>query len=125
MPRVIHFEVSADDPERASKFYKNVFGWNIQKWGGPKDYWLVSTGADTQPGINGGLFKREGPVNYVNTVRVDSVDQYVSKVEAGGGRVVVPKMTLPGIGYLVYCQDTEQNVFGMIEELPGEDGDAR
>jgi uncharacterized protein len=117
MPRVIHFEVSADDPERASQFYAGVFGWEIQKWDGPntKDYWLVSTGAVDQPGINGGLFKREGPVNYVNTIEVPSVEDYIAKVTEHGGRVVVPKTTIPGVGYLVYCQDTESNVFGIMQ----------
>ena len=125
MPRVVHFEISAEEAERAVGFYRGVFGWEFRHLGGPRDYWLVTTGDEGEPGINGGVFRREGPVNYVNTVKVDSVDEYVSKVEAGGGRVVVPKMTLPGIGFLVYCQDTEQNVFGMIEELPEEDGAAR
>jgi predicted enzyme related to lactoylglutathione lyase len=116
MPRVVHFEVSADDTERASRFYSNVFGWEIQKWGGPKDYWLVSTGTEDQPGINGGLFKRDGPVNYVNTIDVPSVDDYVARITEHGGRVVVPKTTIPGVGYLVYCQDTENNVFGIMQE---------
>jgi predicted enzyme related to lactoylglutathione lyase len=116
MPRVIHFEVSADDPERAGKFYSNVFGWKIQKWEGPKDYWLVSTGADDQPGINGGLFKREGPVNYVNTIDVPSIDEFVEKITEQGGGVAMPKMAIPGVGYLIYCRDTENNIFGIMQE---------
>lgn len=117
MPRVIHFEVSADDPERASQFYSGVFGWDIQKWDGPstKEYWLVSTGAEEQPGIDGGLFKREGSVNYVNTIDVPSVDDYIARITEHGGSVVVPKTTIPGVGYLVYCQDTENNVFGIMQ----------
>ena len=55
MPRVIHFEIVAEKPERAMKFYKEVFGWEFNKWNGPQDYWLVKTGEDSQPGINGGL----------------------------------------------------------------------
>ena len=58
--RVIHFEVSVDNPERAKKFYENVFGWNINKWG-PEDYWLVMTGEKTEPGIDGALKKRDEP----------------------------------------------------------------
>jgi uncharacterized protein len=115
MPRVIHFEVSAEDTDRASQFYESVFGWSIQKWGGPRDYWLISTGADEEPGINGGIFKREGPVNYVNTIDVPSVDEFVARITEHGGREVVPKMAIPGVGDLVYCQDTEGNVFGILE----------
>ena len=115
MPRVVHFEVSADDPDRASEFYQSVFGWNIEKWGGPKDYRLVSTGADDQPGINGGIFKREGQINYVNTIDVPSVDEFVAKITEHGGREVVPKVMIPGVGFLVYCQDTEGNVFGIMQ----------
>lgn len=119
MPRVIHFEVGADDPDRASQFYESVFGWNIQKWGGPKDYRLISTGANDQPGINGGIFKREGQINYVNTIDVPSVDEFVAKVTEHGGKEVVPRTTIPGVGDLVYCQDTEGNVFGILQPESG------
>ena len=115
MPRVIHFEVSAEDTERASRFYQGVFGWDIQKWGGPRDYRLISTGAEDQPGINGGIFKREGQVNYVNTIDVPSVDDFAARITEHGGREVVPKVAIPGVGYLVYCQDTEGNVFGILQ----------
>lgn len=54
MPRVVHFEVHADDPERAANFYSGVFGWELAKWEGPQDYWLITTGPDDEPGINGG-----------------------------------------------------------------------
>ena len=74
MPRVIHFEISADDPQRAADFYTKIFGWEIKKWPGPQDYWLVTTGPNDKPGINGGLFKRQGPVGHVNTIDVPSVD---------------------------------------------------
>ena len=58
MPRVVHFEIHAGDPDRAVNFYKTLFGWNFQKWEGPMEYWLVTTGSDDQPGINGGLYKQ-------------------------------------------------------------------
>jgi predicted enzyme related to lactoylglutathione lyase len=118
MPRVVHFEISADEPERAVKFYTDVFGWNTEKWGGPKDYWLVTTGAKDEPGINGGVFKREGPVNFVNTIDVPSVDDFAAKVTEHGGKVVVPRMAIPGVGYLIYCKDTENNVFGIMQGDP-------
>src|SRR5204863_10015325 len=48
---------SASNPERAANFYRKAFGWKIEKWPGPTDYWLVNTGAEGTPGINGGLMK--------------------------------------------------------------------
>src|SRR3990172_1844198 len=58
MSRVVHFEISADNPERAVKFYHNVFGWKITRWDGPMDYWIITTGRDKEPGINGGMIKK-------------------------------------------------------------------
>jgi len=116
MPRVVHFEIHADDPERAVKFYQDVFGWEIVKWEGPQDYWLITTGPDDDPGINGGLMKRSDPsASTWNTVEVPSVDEFTAKVVESGGKVVMPKTAIPGVGYQAYCQDTEGNVFGLHE----------
>lgn len=115
MPRVVHFEINADDPARASKFYSSVFGWNINKWDGPIDYWMVDTGEDG-PGINGGVTKRMQPnLATVNTVTVDDLDAYMKKVEAAGGKIVVPKGPIPGMGWLAYAIDSEGNTFGLME----------
>jgi len=116
MPRVIHFEINADQPERAVDFYTKVFGWKANKWEGPMEYWLIVTGEDAAPGINGGLVRRAHPgASTVNTVDVPSVDEYVAKITKAGGQVVVPKMAIPGVGYLVYCLDTEGNTFGIMQ----------
>src|ERR1700683_3795781 len=98
MPRVVHFEISADDPQRAVDFYARVFGWTITKCPGPQDYWLVKTGETPEPGIDGGIFRRQGPVGHVNTVSVVSVDATAKEVESAGGKIVVPKMAIPGVG---------------------------
>jgi uncharacterized protein len=63
MNRVIHFEIHAANPQRAISFYKNVFGWEFNNWGGSEDYWLIRTGPDDKPGINGGLIKRRGEID--------------------------------------------------------------
>ncbi len=116
MPRVVHFEIPADDPQRASRFYSKVFGWKLDKWEGPMEYWMVTTGDPAAPGINGGLMKRRHPGQpVVNTLDVPSVDEYVAAVEKQGGKVVVPKMAIPGVGWLAYCTDTEGNIFGMMQ----------
>jgi uncharacterized protein len=119
MPRVVHFEINSDDPERAVKFYQKVFGWKIEKWNGPVDYWLVNTGPKDQPGINGGITKRMNPqASTYNTVDVPSVDEFTKRIVESGGKVVVPRMAVPGVGYMAYCADTEGNVFGIMQEDP-------
>lgn len=117
MSRVTHFEISVDDPERAIKFYTDAFGWEIKKWEGPMDYWLIMTGPKDQPGIDGGLMKREHPgASTTNTIDVPSVDEFISKITEAGGKIVAPKQSIPGVGYFAYCQDTEGNTFGIMEE---------
>ena len=119
MPRVIHFELTADDPERATQFYSKVFGWQIQKWEGPQDYWLITTGEAGTLGIDGAIMRRgdfSAPV--INTIDVPSVDEFVAKITANGGSVVAPKMPIPGIGYFAYCKDTEGNMFGVMQSDP-------
>ena len=125
MPRVVHFEIYADQPERAVKFYTKVFGWTVKKWEGPMDYWLLDTGKK-EPGINGAIMKREKPkagrcddvIAYVCTIGVDSVDKYVPKIQANGGKITRPKSPIPGVGYFAECLDPEGNVFGIMHDDP-------
>lgn len=121
MSRVIHFEIQAEQPERAIKFYQDVLGWKFQKWDGPMPYWMIDTGEGM--GINGGLMPRQGPrptdgasVNcYTCVVDTDNVDALVAKIPTVGGQCVVPKMAVPGVGYLAYFKDTEGNIFGAMQ----------
>jgi len=126
MPRVIHFEIHAENPERAVSFYEQVFGWQLGKWNGPEEYWLILTGPDGQPGINGGLLRRRGPApaegqpvnTFVCTIEVPALDEYINKVTSKGGSMAVPKMAIPGVGWLAYVKDTEGNLFGMMQADP-------
>ena len=126
MSRVVHFEIHAENPERAVQFYSAVFGWSIQKWDGPAEYWLIRTGEPSERGIDGGLLRRRGPapaegqcVNaFVCTVGVPSVDATVSAVTASGGVLAMPKMPVPGVGWLAYFKDTEGNIFGAMHNDP-------
>jgi uncharacterized protein len=118
MPRVIHFEIAADDPNRCVKFYQQAFGWEIKSWGGPQDYWLATTGKDSEPGINGGIMRRSGPQPVVNTIDVPNYDAAVAKVKAAGGKVVTDKMGVPGVGWMAFCEDTEGNRFGIMQIDP-------
>jgi predicted enzyme related to lactoylglutathione lyase len=123
MPRPVHFEIHADDPERAIAFYGQAFGWSFHKWDGPMPYWLVTTGPDERPGINGGLLQRQGGspadggVNaFPCTLDVSSVDDALAAVTGAGGTVVMPKEAIPGIGWLAYAKDPEGNLFGMMQD---------
>jgi predicted enzyme related to lactoylglutathione lyase len=124
MPRVIHFEIHAEDPDRAIRFYQGLFGWEFTKWTGPMDYWLIKTGPDSQPGINGGMVRRQGTIDgqaviaYVCTIDVSSVDELLQAIPARGGSIALPKMPIPGIGWLAYAKDTEGNIFGIMQADP-------
>ena len=121
MSRVIHFEVHAENPERAVKFYSALFGWEFTKFPGPEEYWLIKTGPDDQRGIDGGLIRRRGVIDgqaviaYVCTIDVSSVDKYAEKISENGGSIVVPKMPIPHVGWLTYAKDTEGNIFGIMQ----------
>ena len=83
MNRVVHFEVYTNDPKAVQPFYQDVFGWKFQKFeGGPIEYWLITTGVDPQPGINGGLARpREGQSpGILNTIGVSSLDESMKKM---------------------------------------------
>lgn len=125
MGRVTHFEIHAADTERAVGFYSALLGWEFQKWGGPMDYWLISTGPEGTPGINGGLMKRQHPISgndgviaYVCTASVTDLDVRVARALQLGGATALPKMPVPGVGWLAYLKDTEGNVFGLMQPDP-------
>jgi hypothetical protein len=121
MPRPVHFEIEAGEPERAMKFYGELFGWTFKQWG-EEPYWLVTTGDPKAPGIDGGLMPRRGagpdgaqPVNaFVCIVDVPDIDAALARVVALGGTITVPKMAVPTVGWLGYAKDPEGNVFGMM-----------
>ena len=115
--RVIHFEIEADEPERLKKFYGDAFGWQYYPFGDPASpYWLTDTGSEPMPGIDGGILKKNMPEGgVINVIRVDSVDASLEKIRDAGGTVCVPKRAVPGVGYLAYCLDPEENVFGLMQ----------
>jgi len=116
MSRVIHFDLSAENPERAAEFYRGVFDWKVNKWEGSEDYWLIQTGTDVEPGVTGGVAGRIKPEDTTAVVfDVESVDEVSKKVVDAGGKVRESKKTIPGVGYLIMCRDTEGNTFGIMQ----------
>ena len=122
MARAVHFEIHAANPPALIAFYTTLFGWTFNKWDGG-EYWMIHTGPDDQPGINGGLIPRRGDlpaamaaVNaFVITVDVDDVEACVSRARSAGGSVALPTMAVHGIGWLAYVKDPDGNIFGMMQ----------
>ena len=117
MPTITHFDIPADDLERASKFYAELFGWKIEKVPGPMDYYFIhTTNEKGEQGVGGGMAKRDNPQDRItNYIDVPSIDEYLAKVEKLGGKVILTKTPVPGFGYLAVCLDTENNAFGLWE----------
>ena len=124
MPTIVHFEIPSDDIERSKKFYNGLFGWKIDKWSGSEampegmEYWLISTADDKgNKALGGGMMKKQSPQQQgiTNYFDVKSVQEYSAKVEQLGGKVISPKMPVPGMGYIAICTDTENNGFGIFE----------
>ena len=126
MARPGHFEIHSGEPEKAIAFYSGAFDWKFTSWGGPVEYWLITTGDPSEPGIDGGLVRRRGAapeegqaVNaYVCTIMVSSLDETHEKVLQLGGTVALAKNAVPGVGWLAYFHDPEGNIFGAMQSDP-------
>ena len=116
---VVHFEIPAEDPEKISSFYSDLFGWKIEKGQGPTEYWLVRTFAEGQQGVNGGIFRKDSPqLQPVNYIGVESVEEYSKRAEAVGGKVVFAKSPVPQQGWFAQLLDPEGNLFALWEDYP-------
>lgn len=119
---VVHFELPADDLERAQAFYREAFGWTLNSVPG-MGYVLVSTtptdeqGAPREAGaINGGMLRRQEPVSApVITIQVESIDQALERIERLGGSVARGRHAVGTMGFAAYVRDTEGNVVGLWE----------
>ncbi len=126
MSRVIHFEIQASEPQALVDFYTALLGWSFKKWEAA-EYWLIETGPDDQPGINGGLLPRPSGapleaqvVNaFVCTAQVASLDAALAKAVELGGGVALAKMPVPGVGWLAYIKDPDGNIVGLMEPDEG------
>ena len=124
MNSVVHFEIPADDLERAKKFYADVFGWQVSDFGGT--YMVTTTQIDPQtqiplnPGaINGDIFKREENVKHPTVViKVPSIEEHMKMIEASGGKPGEGKVEIPDVGYYAYFTDPEGNRIGLWEDMP-------
>lgn len=129
--KVVHFEIPADDGERANNFYTQAFGWTMMPVPG-MDYTMVGTtpssetGSPLEPGsINGGMFVRSEefpPKSPIITVDVEDIDAALAKIGELGGSTVSPKTAVGEMGFAAYFKDTEGNVMGLWENGPQPEG---
>jgi predicted enzyme related to lactoylglutathione lyase len=113
---VVHWELWSEDPDRAAKFYKDVFDWEIRHLA-EMNYHLVDTGGEG--GINGGIMKPQSgpwPGKLAFYVDVDDLDAYAEKIKSAGGKIVVDKMDVPGVGQLSLFEDPDGRVLGMWKQ---------
>jgi predicted enzyme related to lactoylglutathione lyase len=119
MSRVVHFEIMAKEPQQAVDFYSKVLGWKFQKWDNPTmDYWLITTGDEKLPGINGGLGPGDPVKAIVNTIGVADLDATLMRIVQHGGKVLQPRDPLPGVGWYAAFEDSVGNQFGLMQSDP-------
>ena len=117
-PTLKHFSINADDIARARRFYEKIFGWTFEPWG-PPDFYMIGMG-EPESGMRGSLQRRRAlaPGLKLNglecTFAVDDVEKVAAAVRANGGRVLMERTILPGIGELIFFQDPEGNVAGAM-----------
>jgi predicted enzyme related to lactoylglutathione lyase len=113
------FAIHVDDVDRARAFYEAVFGWVFEPWG-PPGFYLIHTGDETSPGIQGLMHKRQVPRTgsglngFECSFAVDDLDGVLARVEANGGKVTMQKAAIPTVGTLIRFLDTEGNEVGAM-----------
>ena len=124
MPNIAHFAINADDVPRARRFYEQVFGWTFSAWGPPNFYQIQTNGPGEPSGVRGALqgrrelVKGQPTIGFECTIAVSSIDDTAAAVLANGGRTVLAKSIIVGVGTLMFFQDPEGNVFGAMQYDP-------
>ena len=121
---IMHFEIPANNIEKLKKFYEEVFSWQIIQAEGPMEYWLIQTvpidanGMLLRPGVNGGMYKKpQSDVKPLNYFAVESISDFLAKIERLGGKVIQPKQEVPNVGWIAAAQDPEGNQFALLQPI--------
>ena len=121
---IMHFEIPANDVEKLKRFYEGVFGWTITQAPGPIEYWIIQTvpvdanGMLLRPGVNGGMYKRQVPDSKpINYFSVESISDFLARIEKMGGKVTMPKTEVPEVGWVAAVEDPEGNQFALLQPL--------
>ncbi len=115
------FAIHVDDVQRARRFYEAIFGWTFEPWG-PPDFYLIHTGDERSPGVQGLMHKRmtpraqgDGPNCFECTISVDDVDAIAAAVKKHGGKVTMEKSKIPTVGEVIYFDDPDGNRVGAMK----------
>ena len=121
MPNLHHFAINAADVQRARRFYEQALGWKFNAWG-PPDFYMIETGSKGSPSpVRASLQARrdlvpgQPTIGFECTIAVESIDTTAAAIAAAGGRVIMEKSIIVGVGALMFFQDTEGNAFGVIQ----------
>jgi predicted enzyme related to lactoylglutathione lyase len=113
--QIAHFAINADDVTRAKEFYGRVFGWTFHAWGPPKFYMIQGGGPLGSLQGRRELVAGQRMTGYECTLSVASIDATADAVLASGGKTIMPKSVIVGVGTLMFFQDPEGNVFGAMQ----------
>jgi predicted enzyme related to lactoylglutathione lyase len=120
-----HLEISTGNVKGSSHFYKELFGWNFEGMHTPMPdnpdfhYYMANLGNNTAgvafaeadaPGIKPGTV-----IPYITT---DDVEASLNKAVELGGKLMMPKMEIPGGGFIGLFEDPQGNVIGLL--TPGQ-----
>lgn len=118
MPRVVHFDLMSEQPEKLAEFCIKAFGWNVAKWDGPMEYWLAGTGDRSKEGIDGGIGRGKPVDQVVLTLDTADLDLSLAAAVAAGGRVAQPRGPILGVGWFAAVQSPDGNRFGLMQDDP-------
>ncbi len=114
--RVVYFEIPSDDPGKSMEFFKEVFDWKFEQFG-DNEYWSANSGDENITGINGAITRRKNPEEpVVTTIAVENLEDCIMKIEKAGGKLVMPKMSVPKVGWIAYFTDPDGNMHGVWQE---------
>ena len=115
MAKVVHFEIHSKNIDKAKDFFSKVFNWEFDRWGGPKNYWLLNS--DDENSIKATIIDTTSELQgVINTIEVFSIDETLEKVVKLGGKILLKKTLVENTGYIAYFSDLDSNVFGIVEK---------
>jgi predicted enzyme related to lactoylglutathione lyase len=120
MTKLSHVAINADDLPATRAFYRATFGWQFSAWG-PPGFYRIEADDPHGPGVTAALQQRrdlmpdQPTTGWECTIAVDDVDKVTTAALAAGGRVLMTRTTITGVGHLIWLGDPSGNVVGAME----------